>query len=101
MGVGAAAAPRPQPFSLRPLADNLWFPFALAVAPACKVSVLSQENGPYKRADLTSGLYPTIAHFDWDLPKIDLTSGLHCIPRRATISKAEGSGRKWIEMAMF
>ena len=26
------------------------------VAPACKVSFLSKENLPYKRADLTSGL---------------------------------------------
>ena len=25
-------------------------------APACKVSVLSNENRPYKRADLTSGV---------------------------------------------
>ena len=44
------------------------------VAPACKVSVLSKEMWPYKRADLTSGLYPTIADFYWDPPKIDLTS---------------------------
>ena len=32
-----------------------WFAVRNTVPPACKVSVLSKENWPYKRADLTSG----------------------------------------------
>ena len=59
------------------------------VEPACKVSVLSNENWPYKRADLISGLLISIRVL-WlgpaknrpykrvDLISADHTSGLDC-----------------------
>ena len=40
--------------------------------PACKVHVLSNENWPYKRADLISRLLANIRIYDWDHSKTDL-----------------------------
>ena len=59
------------------------------VEPACKVSVLSNENWPYKRVDLISGLLISIRVLwlgpakNWpykrvDLTSVDHTSGLDC-----------------------
>ena len=60
------------------------------VEPACKVSVLSNENRPYKRVDLISGLLISIRVLwlgpvkNWPYKRVDLTSvdhisGLDCI----------------------
>ena len=60
---------------------QLWF--MNTVEPACKVSVLSNENCPYKRADLISGLLITIRVIrlgpakNWPYKRVDLTSVDH------------------------
>ena len=70
------------PISLEKLEQNLMSvgPFLLrrrgrwwksTVEPVYKVHVLSKKNWPYKRVDLISGLYCSIANTDWDQPKID------------------------------
>ena len=42
---------------------------AYTLEPACKVHVLSNENWPYKQADLISGLLASIRILDRDQPK--------------------------------
>ena len=45
-----------------------------SVLPACKVTVLSDKNWIYYRADYTSRLKSSLSEFDWELAKLDLTS---------------------------
>ena len=67
---------------------QLWF--MNTVEPACKVSVLSNENCPYKRADLISGLLITIRVIrlgpakNWPYKRVDLTSVDHISGRDCT-----------------
>ena len=79
------------PFSFKHDSNHIQTVFQPStVEPACKVSVLSNENCPYKRADLISGLLISIRVLwlgpvkNWPYKRVDLTSedhtcGLDCI----------------------
>ena len=84
-------------------------PDPVQCGPVVWFTVLSKENWPYKRANLTSGLKPSVADFDWDLTKIDLLSEMDLCPHvRGPYKRASTVGgflghhsARWKERTIF